>query len=56
LHFAANDAVGTVEDSLREGRREDHAVTKVTQYGVEIVRVPRVEPLGGELLCECCVD
>jgi hypothetical protein len=52
LLFAADDAVGTFDDSNRQGRSEDDLVTEMTQYRFEVVGVPGVQPVGGEALCD----
>jgi hypothetical protein len=40
LLFAANDALGSFDDTKCQRGREDDVVTEVTQYGVEVVGVP----------------
>lgn len=55
LFLTANDTLGSLDDSKSRRRREDDVVTEVTQYGVEVVGVPRDQPIGCKHLRGCGV-
>ena len=56
LRLAANDAVGSFDDTACQRGREDDVVAEVTQDGAEVVGVPGDEPIGCELLRGCGVQ